>query len=629
MINNTIATTNIHTQGDRARQLADFENIFSQLQSSGGIQANSFPPALLQNLYQAIQNLLSQWEQQSGSGKQQNMQSVSEPIEAMPEEVQMQGVSEPIEATPEIQAGDDQLGPNESLGTMGDDNIKGTRNGDIIYAKSGNDRVYGRQGNDILLGQQGNDRLYGGKGDDKLEGGSGDDYLAGGRGNNKLFGGDGNDILYTRLGSDTFDGGRGNDTARIRASIDEYSIEVVEQAPPATGPDTNGMPENENPSIGPDPDNSKILLTHKETGQTIEVVNVEKFRFDDARLSLDEMKERTDTSVPPQNDQLLDLSSSQKENLLSLFDAKPDAGIRVVDKDGSGTISVGDTAVFSVGDASSVSQQFKTLSADDVAKVNGGTSTEPAGGAEAINKLFDFSSSTLNSDKKSQYENTLKELYTESPSFKSYIDKGVADGKKISLTANESAQETSHGASADGKNFTLNINENNVVFSPEFDLETNTLNLKEGAFSAARALVHEIVHATLGLNELGDSDLTKQFKTESHKLDAFNNFKYAAEFKADLERRTGSPLPADFDATTPERLDILLDTIGPGDVVRITNQVLKESDTHSENPRASYGTYSGTDWDGSPYVGNVLNDLYNDDLGKDNKLDLLYLTLGV
>ncbi len=94
--------------------------------------------------------------------------------------------------------------------------------------------------------------------------------------------------------------------------------------------------------------------------------------------------EPLDSTQPPQGstDSLVNLSSLQKEQLTDLLGARGSdgaqgsAGIRVVDNDGDGSISEGDTALFSVGDANSISQQSKVLSADDVANVN--TASIPA-----------------------------------------------------------------------------------------------------------------------------------------------------------------------------------------------------------------------------------------------------------
>ncbi len=522
MINNKTMVETARIQNNRASPLATtIQNAFNQLQTLEGSKSTTLPPDLLQHLFQTIQKLLSQLESQSNT-KEESVDVTTPPVQK--------------EMPP---TNNDQPTSRKIVGSEDDDTINGTRNDDTIHAQSGNDRVNGRQGRDTLLGQQGNDRLYGGKGDDQLEGGAGNDYLAGGRGNNTLLGGEGDDTLYTRLGSDILDGGEGNDTARIRANIDEYTLKVIEQDSPDAAENTST-------------DNAKILLTHKETGQTIEAVNIEKFRFDDVRLSLDEIKQR----------------------------------------------------------------------ATDI-------DTKKAAGAEAIDKLFDLSSDTFDSSKKAQYEKILNDLYSESPSFKRYIDKGITDEKKITLELSQAGStEASHGLSTDGKNFSVTINENDPSFLAVYDLETNTVNLEQG-LSVERTLVHEVVHSSLGLGAAGDGDLTQQFKTGARELDAYTNFQYAEEFKADLEARRGEPLPDDVDVTSPETLDLLMNAIGPGEIVRLTNQIFQESDNYKENPRASFGSYSDTNWDGVPYIGNVLNDLYNDDLAKDDKLDLLYLTLNV
>lgn len=80
--------------------------------------------------------------------------------------------------------------------------------------------------------------------------------------------------------------------------------------------------------------------------------------------------EPTTENNQPNNPSTLDLSSSQKENFLKIFNAEQGAGVRVLDEDGNGEVSAGDTAILSTGDASSVSQEFRTLSDKDVAAVN-------------------------------------------------------------------------------------------------------------------------------------------------------------------------------------------------------------------------------------------------------------------
>lgn len=398
MINTTNTTRVANTQASPTGQTANLQQSFSQLQSLTASSPNTFSPELLQNLYQLIQTLLRQLggqsEQEPESQKEEDsgvMKDTSNPLKKENNTKPMDDSPEQKEKTPiEVQVVDNNtdkpqdndpvvIGPiiidsdNKPIleGTSADDNLKGSRGGEIINGLEGDDRLYGRQGNDDLSGGLGNDRLYGGKGDDVLDGGVGNDYLSGGRGNNQLFGGSGDDTLASRLGSDVLDGGAGNDTARIRGSIDDYSItleaespEYLAEANATRGADGTGSPELQ----------KYFLLTNEKTGQTITVRNTENFRFNDARLTADELKERIGAGIPtPGADPLLPLSPSQKENLLSLFGADVDsgAGLRVVDKDGNGEISVGDEAVLSQGDASSVSQQFRTLSAEDVDHING------------------------------------------------------------------------------------------------------------------------------------------------------------------------------------------------------------------------------------------------------------------
>lgn len=360
------STSNTRTPANNANSLSNTQRSFSQSQSS----SSNTPPASLslQNLLQLIQNLINQLsgntaQEPEEKGGTSAMQNKPEPAT---KESETTSPSQPTNqpATPEKGTTDTGgiSGDPAIIGAANDDNLKGTRAAEGIFGGEGNDRLLGRQGNDFLAGEQGNDRLYGGKGDDTLEGGEGNDYLSGGRGNNTLSGGAGDDTLYSRLGSDTLDGGTGTDTARIRANIDDYTITA-----------------NDN----------TITLTHKETDQTIEATNIEKFRFNDARLSLAEMQQRAGADIgvgaepgvdvkPVNNDALLPLSATQRESLLGVFGADGatgDAGLRVVDEDNSGNISTGDTAVLATGDASSVSQQFKTLSAEDVKTING-TNTE-------------------------------------------------------------------------------------------------------------------------------------------------------------------------------------------------------------------------------------------------------------
>lgn len=340
----TVQSRDIQTKALSSR--ASFPTIASALPMS----------SLMQNIVQLLQLLVQQLQSQTSQQK---------PLNEQKQQNQQQNTA----SDKDTQA--KRSNQNVLRGTANDDRLQGTRAEDRIFGLAGNDRIYGRQNNDTLLGGKGDDNLYGGKGDDILRGGRGNDYLSGGRGDNKLFGGLGDDTLYSRLGSDILDGGRGTDTARIRASIDEYSIAFVAKNTPIDNEEL-GRPVTTN--------TDRFILTHKETGQTIETTNIEKFRFDDVRLSADELKQRVTIAPPNRNDQLVELSAQQKQNILNLFDPRPDAnaGVRVIDKDASGNISVGDIAVVATGDASSVSQQFKTLSAEDVAAIEDGSGAQQA-----------------------------------------------------------------------------------------------------------------------------------------------------------------------------------------------------------------------------------------------------------
>ena len=98
-----------------------------------------------------------------------------------------------------------------TLGTAGNDALRGTRLMDVILGSAGNDTIRGLGGNDILCGGPGRDVLMGEDGDDKLFGGPGRDILMGKDGGDKLFGGRGKDQLFGAKGRDRLDGGSGND----------------------------------------------------------------------------------------------------------------------------------------------------------------------------------------------------------------------------------------------------------------------------------------------------------------------------------------------------------------------------------------------------------------------------------
>ena len=348
MINTSMG---VSVQTNISNQIESIRDTLTQLQSSS--VGKQLPLPILNNLLQLVQSLISQL----GDEKNSPDNKVA---------TKNQQTASPASHDTTIALTADTI-----IGTEGDDNIEGNHENNRMRGLGGDDRLFGRQGNDVIFGGSGDDRLYGGQGNDNLVGGSGDDYLAGGRGTNRLSGGSGNDTLNSRLGNDFLDGGSGTDTARIRANIDEYTITVERRDSPAVGA-AGQEGKDVIPVIGQG-DNSKIVLTHKDTGQRIEVINTEKFRFNDVRLSLDEIKQRADSDTSINDSGTVALSASQRESVLGVFGANGatgETGVRVIDNDGDGVISAGDTAVLATGGASSVSQQFKDLSDADVTSIN-------------------------------------------------------------------------------------------------------------------------------------------------------------------------------------------------------------------------------------------------------------------
>ncbi|MDI1278940.1 calcium-binding protein, partial [Methylobacter sp.] len=103
-----------------------------------------------------------------------------------------------------------------SLGTEGNDQIRGYNTAEIIDGLGGNDVIEGRSGDDAITGGEGNDTLFGQEGNDTLDGAIGNDSLQGGTGNDTyLFNlGGGQDTIYEA------DSTAGNvDTVRFGAGI--------------------------------------------------------------------------------------------------------------------------------------------------------------------------------------------------------------------------------------------------------------------------------------------------------------------------------------------------------------------------------------------------------------------------
>ncbi|RTZ65716.1 MAG: hypothetical protein DSZ29_03910 [Aquificaceae bacterium] len=363
MINNIIKTNPIQNepqQNNNAKQLANIQTTLSQLQSTPDFQSKTAASPVLQNLLQLIKNIITQLNQEPNKKSEQE----SSPNKEKQNKPKQQEQSKPSQSGSDIK------------GTEGDDTLKGGYNNDRIFGLGGNDSLKGRQGDDFLDGGAGNDKLYGGRGDDILSGGKGNDYLSGGSGNNQLFGGAGDDVLASRRGTNDFlDGGSGTDTARIRGNIDNYSLQVTTVLPPSVKPG-DVIP------LGGPVDNG-IILTHKTTGQKITVTNTEKFRFNDARLSFDEMKQRASEQEAPKT---LDTSSISPNKLLALFDNHGIPGIigsvSILDSNKDGKLSAGDVAILSGGFTGGEITR-KTLTEADIQKL---TDTSPSDTQTTLDK---------------------------------------------------------------------------------------------------------------------------------------------------------------------------------------------------------------------------------------------------
>ncbi len=304
MISNT--NLNTATQHNSTKEPATIQKSLAQLQSLPVFQTNSGSP-LMQNLLKLVQTLVQQLQKES---KQSNSDD------------KKQQTTRPI------------FIHNHIIGTESDDKLKGTRGDDHILGLGGNDCLHGRQGNDLLLGGKGNDHLYGGKGNDVLLGEEGNDHLIGGRGNDTLFGGQGNDLLVSRSGSDFLDGGTGKDSARIKGNIDDYDFKITTIFPRPIRPG--------DPVILGAPANNGIVLTHKETGDTISVVNIEQFKFNDIKLTTDELRKRIEDQTAT-----IPLDKIQNSHALDLFGyiSSGNEQVRLLDTDGNGKISIGDIAM--------------------------------------------------------------------------------------------------------------------------------------------------------------------------------------------------------------------------------------------------------------------------------------------
>ncbi len=162
-------------------------------------------------------------------------------------------------------AGDDRIrlggGDDTASGGGGDDEIFGQRGSDILIGSAGDDRLVGGGGADDLVGGRGRDHLLGQAGNDLLRGNAAKDRLEGGKGSDRIEGGSSADVLLGGSGPDLLDGQGGNDSCVGGAGSDLLSRCEATTAPaptptPTPEPDPTPTPtpaENDEPSPTPTP----------------------------------------------------------------------------------------------------------------------------------------------------------------------------------------------------------------------------------------------------------------------------------------------------------------------------------------------------------------------------------------
>ena len=211
-----------------------------------------------------------------------------------------------------------------------------------------NDILRGGDDAELIQGFGGNDQLYGNGGNDILRGGEGHDYLNGGQGNDSLFGGAGNDWLRDDFGSNHLDGGDGHDTLQLNGQFSDYTFEKNFLV---------GTPEN--PAI---PGSyAGFLVTNNATGELSTVESIENFQFTDGSVTADQLDRHIEAS------QEVTLTGDQDSAIRDRFDIGNGSTYRVLDRDASQELSVGDELEITIGgDALST----VTLTSEDVEAIN-------------------------------------------------------------------------------------------------------------------------------------------------------------------------------------------------------------------------------------------------------------------
>jgi len=131
--------------------------------------------------------------------------------------------------------GNDQLTLDEASGALPRAEIFGEGGNDTLTGGSGADHLNGGPGNDTLLGKGGFDQLFGGPGDDTLTGGDADDQVFGEAGNDRMIWNPGDDTDLNEGGSETdaveINGGGGAEVFTTTANGARVRFDRLDPAP--------------------------------------------------------------------------------------------------------------------------------------------------------------------------------------------------------------------------------------------------------------------------------------------------------------------------------------------------------------------------------------------------------------
>ncbi|HAA44928.1 MAG: hemolysin-type calcium-binding region [Halomonas sp. 54_146] len=163
---------------------------------------------------------------------------------------------------------DAQASTADALFLRLDEGQRGTTDAPIVFDDSGREggRAYVFEGDDgvvaqfntverVIIGTNGDDSFtVEGDRNTTVDGGAGNDTITASGGDDSITGGAGNDSISAGAGNDSIYGGAGEDVAVFEGNEADYTIEQ---------------------------DGGLVTVTHNETGDVNEVVNVETLKFDD------------------------------------------------------------------------------------------------------------------------------------------------------------------------------------------------------------------------------------------------------------------------------------------------------------------------------------------------------------